>query len=408
MPPSLRDRASDIYRREGLWSLLRAAGHFGSKQALGRALLLEDTAAIRSRVSRVVDVSGRTASSIAYDGQWPEPHPAQIEVADGAAVATPRTVYEFGDAAVVGSRPVIEIDRQFVVPSSIGPHACQTDRLYESLSENVSVGTLCDVLTPGSGVDRTLDSAFLLTGRYTRYGHWTYEILPKLRVYEAYTQELDRNPVILTGPGLTDWQRESLTMLGYPSDAIQEKASASEHVHVERLAVPSHRFLTSGHAPYYPSVRDLCWVRSRVRNAVDGTGRDGFGDRIYVSRADADQRQVRNRDAVLSIVSEYGFDVYEPGRFSFADQVRLFAGADTIVGPFGAGISNVVFAEDADIVELLASDERNLHHYVLASLLALDYEYVECTWCDQPHVTRRNRDVIVDTAALRDVLETVC
>ena len=50
------------------------------------------------------------------------------------------------------------------------------------------------------------------------------------------------------------------------------------------------------------------------------------------------------KSAVIDALRPLGFVVVDPGRLSFAEQIRLFAGAERIVGNCGAGLTNLVFA----------------------------------------------------------------
>ena len=402
----LVERVKSKRRRDGWMGLLLLALSVSAKEPFRRHLTLDGTLEGSPHVFDSVSVEAGTESEITYTGLHEPPHPAPITAVEGRAVANPRTVYEFRNATLLGSRPIIRVGRRYVLPSTIGTRTTVKNQwnAQKTFHHNVSFTELFRRPESRDDAASSVRSAFLLTGHFDEFGHWTFEILPKLRAYEEYVTRMGNEPPILTQQHLTTWQQESLTLLGYPPEALSYMGD--EPIHVQRLLVPSHRYLTWAHVPSYPSRRDLQWVADRIKRTLRPSERS-FGQRIFISREDAPRRHVRNRRAVYDVLEAYDFEIYEPGRLSFADQVRLFAGADIIVGPYGAGVSNIVFAEDAQFVELIVDAEKNIHHYVLANLLGIDYEYVRCQPHAEPGVKTRNSDLIVDIEQLRDVLESL-
>jgi capsular polysaccharide biosynthesis protein len=129
--------------------------------------------------------------------------------------------------------------------------------------------------------------------------------------------------------------REGLALFGVKPEQIVEIARGP--VMFERLLYPlpvaSHPWVKSPNA-----VAVLESLPDRIGAARDGP------KRIYVTcKADA-TRRLTNEDAVLDALRPSGFVVVDPGRLSFVEQIRLFAGAERIVGNCSAGLANLVFA----------------------------------------------------------------
>ena len=55
-------------------------------------------------------------------------------------------------------------------------------------------------------------------------------------------------------------------------------------------------------------------------------------------------RRVENEAELLAALEPLGFEAIDPGALSPAEQVRAFAEAECIVGPHGAGLTNLAFA----------------------------------------------------------------
>ena len=74
--------------------------------------------------------------------------------------------------------------------------------------------------------------------------------------------------------------------------------------------------------------------------------------RVSIGRTDAVERRIANDEALEELLDAHGFVEFNPAHHPMRHNISVFAGADVIVGPHGAGLSDIVFAEDAQIIEL--------------------------------------------------------
>jgi hypothetical protein len=92
--------------------------------------------------------------------------------------------------------------------------------------------------------------------------------------------------------------------------------------------------------------------------------------RLYVARS---QRGLSNDAEVWAELSRRGFERLEPA--TWEDNVRAFAEAEWVVGPHGAGLSNVVFCPaGARLVELVPGDRPFPYFYSAACAAGLSYQ----------------------------------
>ena len=71
-------------------------------------------------------------------------------------------------------------------------------------------------------------------------------------------------------------------------------------------------------------------------------------------------RPLVNEDEVVDALARLGFTPIKPETLSFADQVRLFRGAEAIVAPHGAELTNLGFCRPGCVVlELLMDSYAN-------------------------------------------------
>lgn len=212
------------------------------------------------------------------------------------------------------------------------------------------------------------------------YYHWMVETVPKVRYLRAF--ESEQGPVTLLIPAnAPPFVNETLNILDWPDSCV---VRANHGIYqVSDLIVPSF-------PDRHPA--DFNWLREEVlENTPNHTPESG--NNIYVSRANGVERRVVNEDEVMDVLSEYGFERYLLEERSLAENARLFADADVIVGPHGAGLTDIIFAEDCTLIELFGGKIKQPYEK-LSDALDLAYEPMYC----QP----QSVDIVVDTAELEE------
>ena len=195
------------------------------------------------------------------------------------------------------------------------------------------------------------DSAILLgtDGAYN-YSHWLARNVPKLSLVDgdAAFQSLP----ILVNDDLCAYQYEYLQLLGIAPDRLIRLPTRTA-VMCRELFVPT---ILHGH----PRMRrSIDWIRDRVSHLMVPT--EAADDRVYVSRKDAPQRVLLNEVEVEAAVRKLGFKVVTLTGMSVRDQIALFSRAKCIVGPHGAGLTNVMFAPPgATVVEITNTKIRHM------------------------------------------------
>jgi len=215
---------------------------------------------------------------------------------------------------------------------------------------------------------------------WRNYYHWTMECLPKLQWLEHRYCQGKKSPKVLVPSNLSSWMEESLALL----DIKNIYRCDADIYTVEELLVPK--------SPP-PSRADCQWIRKQMLARVDK--REQTGKRIYISRENANRRRVKNRATVGNILADFGFQSYVLEEMSVKRQVDLFTQAEAIVGPHGAGLTNMIYAPDPVVIELFG-EQKKTSYYRLAKLL--DFEYRDV--CGKSSEV----DIIVDTDKLKKTL----
>lgn len=197
------------------------------------------------------------------------------------------------------------------------------------------------------------------------YYHFLLEDLPALLCSLAFAREqLGTDAHIVTPQRRHRYVSDALAGLANP---VRETSSAK--VAVQRLVASG--FLSSH---VHPSSIDL--LRSHFGMA------ERSGHRlIYVSRVGFRRSLPQEAEVVRHLKSVIPqLEVISGHELSLADQVATFSDAAVVIGPHGAGLSNIVFSpRSARIVEIGTTTSVSDHFWRLAAIRGQDYAMA---WAD--------------------------
>lgn len=413
----VRQKVRDV----GVLELLKRGVETGAAPRLFAGKLALDTRISyleRAGLAQTPDVdvfAFGSEESITLDA--PPNAPSELERMAGSFSLKQPFVCRLPKARLVGQDALaVRPDGSFLLETSLG----RRDRLEQSLLAEPSLLRRAlwrqSELGAPSADDQHLETVCsLVDGCLGGYSHWVLTALPRLEGLRRWEERTGERATILVPDDASSWVLESLEFFGYGPDRIA--TWNGEPTTVKGLVVPSVRSPEQPRSAYaHRFTYDLSykltspaacrWLQSAAREAASSRRSESSselescptdrGRRVYISRADADRRRVRNRDELLESLAANGFEQYTLSSLSFADQVHLFLEADIVVAPHGAGFANLAFASDCTVVELFGSKIKPTY-WLLAGALGLEYEYHLCEPLDD--------DLQVDVQAVTDSIE---
>jgi Glycosyltransferase 61 len=100
--------------------------------------------------------------------------------------------------------------------------------------------------------------------------------------------------------------------------------------------------------------------------------------KIFVSRH-AQQRPLLNQEAAEALMRERGFAIVDPAQMTLVEQISLFKGASTVVGPLGAALTNIAFCpRGSRIVALTSQSFPDTFFWFLSQHRGHDYRELRC------------------------------
>lgn len=230
------------------------------------------------------------------------------------------------------------------------------------------------------------------------YYHWMFEVLPRVHLVQASLHDVE---LYALHSCREDFQIETLKMLGVKQDEILELTEPSR-IQSSRLVV----------TPVLEALAPL-WVCNFLRRLVLGSEPVTVEQwrRLYISRAGAKRgRPVANEREIETVLDSRGFETVRLEELSVKEQAELFASAEVVVGPHGAGFANLVFCQPgAKVVEFFNRSYVHPLYWMLSNRVQLQYfafiagENGPRSWSSWP--TQGGSDPItVDSRALVDFL----
>lgn len=187
----------------------------------------------------------------------------------------------------------------------------------------------------------TLDGDTILLGAYypdcKNYFHFWVDAMCDLWFLGQCGLDLSSVSHVLMPWNGSRWQEEVAQLCGIPRERIVPLSSADAFV-LERAHLPVR--VKGG-------TRNHDWIAAALRQVSGWRLPEepaGPARRIYVTRGGALRRPLLNEPDVLEAITPFGFEVIDCASLSVADQRALFASAEIVVAPHGAGLVNMAWA----------------------------------------------------------------
>jgi capsular polysaccharide biosynthesis protein len=176
--------------------------------------------------------------------------------------------------------------------------------------------------------------------------------------------------------------RDALSLVGYSEN--DWVVWDGRRTHINRLIVPTLPRETEGSAPkltnhYYSLNHDsVRWLSKQMCSNIpeDASSHAPDTGRLFVSRQGIGNRRIVDIERLSPLFDEYGFERFRPEEYPITEQVRTFADANVVLGVHGAGLTNLLFATDATLIELFGK-YANPVFYILAIRTGNDYACAE-------------------------------
>ena len=265
----------------------------------------------------------------------------------------------FAAAHVYGGQFVLGADRAWFAPSIADyPPA---EALRPSVELRIAMGDVLAVAGPEK------PTVVIAKAGANNYGHTVTEILPRLI-------NLARSPLrdvrLLLPDSMAGFEPTMRSLLGLFGIAA------------EFLYVRDNQIAAVTNLVYVGPVSQHNVRKSLTLLALRDALWRGLGSppeprrRLYVERPPGEKRGLTNADAVRAVLEAAGYETVHPAGLPFPDQVGLFSQASHIVGPLGAGLTNMLFAPPSCRVTMIDNGLADYFFWDLAALAGQDFTWM--------------------------------
>lgn len=239
--------------------------------------------------------------------------------------------------------------------------------------ENLGGGPIASAFAPGTTIThlpkpRRINGHVLVLARglaQRNYYHWTFEMLSQLRLVEQAGVSFD----YVAAPKRHPFVFDSLKLLGIESSQILPMGRYT-HIQANCLIVPSV-------AAYYPQPAGVAYLRENMQAQPWSHYEHDKRLKLYIARRRhlrIASRHIVNEAELFAALAPLGFQKVYLEDLPLKRQIQLFQQASVVVGPHGAGLSNLVYSRPGTAVfEITPTCRAPLFFHYLAEINALRY-----------------------------------
>jgi len=261
-------------------------------------------------------------------------------------------VVKIDNARVVGSNGIIVTDDDYLITDL----SREFNQTKYSVLESMHLGKLLKL---------NANVAVITTAGSNVYYHWIFDILPRL--YLLIKSDLVEKIDFFIFPELKhSFQIQSLNLLNLPTEKIIQ-IKPKQQIKAKHLFVPS--------LPSHLGTVNQ-WSVDFLRKFFLQINYKSNKKKIFLTRKNAVGRRIINENELLELLKPLGFEVIDPGAYSFEQQIDIFANSDFIIAAHGSALSNIVFcSENSIVVDIMPPSFIIPCFWILSNKLNINYYY---------------------------------
>lgn len=220
----------------------------------------------------------------------------------------------------------------------------------------VTMNKVLDLFTPGAVV----------------YTHWLFDLVPKLKILENAKIDLNCFDHVVVNALNSKFQIATIERLGINKENIipisRLNGKTIKCRQLVKVSPPRIGLSTEG------------WIIDYIKDffaLADNVVVDSF-KKIYISRINSGRRKVTNEAEVQQYLLTKGFTVLECENRSIGEVIKIMSKAEIVVGPHGAGMSNIAFCRKGTQIIEFFSQHISKEYWLFSESLGFDYSCLPC------------------------------
>ena len=212
---------------------------------------------------------------------------------------------------------------------------------------------------------------------YNNYAHCLLDIIPKIKLISLATNFNKINYFYFSK--LNRYQKEIFNYLGIKESKIID-SNKYRHVQSTKIIGVTHPNYFKGTISNAHSKLPKWIVRYLRSKFLKKSSKKYNFDKIYIDRSDSSHKhcQVINNNEIKKFLKLKGFKILKLSNLSFKKQIDIFSNSKLIVGPHGAGFSNLVFCrKNTKVIEIKPKNHPNKVYETISKINKLNYNSIK-------------------------------
>ena len=214
---------------------------------------------------------------------------------------------------------------------------------------------------------------------YNNYAHCLLDIVPKIKLISLATNLNKINYFYFSK--LNRYQKEIFNYLGIKESKIID-SNKFRYVQSTKIIGVTHPNYFKGTISNAHSKLPKWIVRYLRSKFLKKKSKKYNFDKIYIDRSDSNHKhcQIINNNEIKKFLKLKGFKILKLSNFSFKKQIDIFSNSKFIVGPHGAGFSNLVFCrKNTRVIEIRPRNHPNKVYEIISKINKLNYNSIKIT-----------------------------
>jgi len=204
------------------------------------------------------------------------------------------------------------------------------------------------------------------------FSHWMFDSICKYCIIRDSSIDINDLENIIVNTSSQQFQKETINLLDLGDINIIERNKGNELLKLDYLID-----VTPIRVSMYTRSWQIEFIRDLFSNKKDRPNINKDYSKIFINRSSGRRKVIDNSDFHQYLKCN-GFEILNLENYSVTEAKYMFERANVILGPHGAGFSNIVFCKPNTLVIELFSQHISSEFYNFSEVLNLNHKFVTC------------------------------
>ena len=203
--------------------------------------------------------------------------------------------------------------------------------------------------------------------------HFIFDILPKIYILKSKINLTEINFFYVSN--IKFWQIKIFNMIGIKNKKLLDSEKFN-HIYANEIFSVEHPWYEKGE--FQRQVKNIPrWIIDFNRKMfLKRSLKIATKKKIFLDRSSSNYNhcQIENINDIKNLLFRENFEIIQPEKKSFQNQIHIYKKASIILGAHGASFTNIIFCKPGTkIIEIIPSDHPNKKCETISKFLNLKY-----------------------------------